>query len=272
MATIGSNRTTQKKENLWASNPVLRNLKKSVDNDLNTEVASYKGITVKCLVFLAMMIVGIVLASIIHNLNYPVIFLGENVSANIPEFIGGLASAVLLLVLSIVCVFLKKTIAFFGSLYCICFGFLYTFMANLFTEYKQAILLAIIVTISIFAAVVFAYMSGKIKVTSKFKQGVTIAVLALVISSVVILIGYFIPGLREISIFVSTNPVLCIIFSIIGIIIATLSLVKDVDTIHEIVENRMSVKFEWKTAFSLIFSLIWVFVEVLGLILDLIDN
>lgn len=254
MASTRLNNTTKKEEkNFLCSNPVLRNVKKSIGKDSDTEVASYKGIALKCLVFLVMMVIGVALATILHNLNYSTIYIDTNISANIAEIIGGVASSVLVLVLSIACIFLKKTIPFFGSLYCISFGFLYTFMANVLKEYREPILLAIIVTLSIFAAVVFAYMSGKVRLSSKFKQGITIAISALVISSIVIAIGFFIPGLREISMLVSTNPAICIAFSIIGIIIATLSLVKDVDTIHEIVENRMSAKLEWKTAFSLIF-------------------
>ncbi|MCI5655782.1 MAG: Bax inhibitor-1/YccA family protein [Candidatus Pseudoruminococcus sp.] len=273
MANTRLNSMTQQEEkNFFGSNPVLRNIKKSVGKDSGTEVASYKGITLKSLIFLAMILVGVVLASIIHSLNYQTIYLGEDIFATVPELIGSLVSAVLLLILSIVCIFLKKTIPFFGSLYCISFGYLYTSMANLFNGYREAILLAIVVTLSIFAAVVFAYMNGKIRVTSKFRQGVTVAIAALVISSVVIAIGFLIPGLKEISIFVATNPLLCIVFSIIGIIIATLSLVKDVDTIHQLVENKISAKFEWKAAFSLIFSLVWIFVEVLRLILAFKDN
>ncbi|GEM_PF-1285990 len=272
MASTRLNNTTKEEKTFFGSNPVLRNAKKSVYQDSGTESASYKGIALKCLIFLIMMIIGVALAMFLHNLNYSTIYIDDDISANTAEIIGGLASSVLVLALSIVCIFLKKTIPFFGSLYCISFGFLYAFMANIFKEYKEPILLAIIVTLSIFAAVVFAYMSGKIRLSSKFKQGITIAISALVISSVVIAIGFFIPGLREISVFISTNPALCIAFSIIGIIIATLSLVKDVDTIHEIVESRISAKVEWKIAFSLIFSLVWIFEEVLRLILAFKDN
>lgn len=272
MASTRLNNTTKEEKTFFGSNPVLRNAKKSVYQDSGTESASYKGIALKCLIFLIMMIIGVALAMFLHNLNYSTIYIDDDISANTAEIIGGLASSVLVLALSIVCIFLKKTIPFFGSLYCISFGFLYAFMANIFKEYREPILLAIIVTLSIFAAVVFAYMSGKIRLSSKFKQGITIAISALVISSVVIAIGFFIPGLREISVFISINPALCIAFSIIGIIIATLSLVKDVDTIHEIVESRISAKVEWKIAFSLIFSLVWIFEEVLRLILAFKDN
>ena len=141
MANTRLNSMTQQEEkNFFGSNPVLHNIEKSVGKDSGTEVASYKGITLKSLIFLAMILVGVVLASIIHSLNYQTIYLGEDIFATVPELIGSLVSAVLLSILSIVCIFLKKTIPFFGSLYCISFGYLYTSMANLFNGYREAIL------------------------------------------------------------------------------------------------------------------------------------
>lgn len=87
-------------------------MQKSVYQDSDTESASYKGIALKCLIFLIMMIIGVALAMFLHNLNYSTIYIDDDISANTAEIIGGLASSVLVLALSIVCIFLKKTIPF----------------------------------------------------------------------------------------------------------------------------------------------------------------
>ena len=128
---------------------------------------------------------------------------------------------------------------------------------------------AISLTLGILIALLFAYKTRIIKVTENFKLGVFAATMGLLI---VYLISYFM------SVFGGTglpimNPanasVLSIGFSIFVIVIASLNLVMDFDFIEKGVENGAPKYMEWYSAFGLLVTLIWLYVEILRLLAKL---
>ena len=128
---------------------------------------------------------------------------------------------------------------------------------------------AISLTLGILIALLFAYKTKIIKVTENFKLGVFAATMGLLI---VYLISYFM------SVFGGTglpimNPanasVLSIGFSIFVIVIASLNLVMDFDFIEKGVENGAPKYMEWYSAFGLLVTLIWLYVEILRLLAKL---
>jgi len=128
---------------------------------------------------------------------------------------------------------------------------------------------AISLTLGILIALLFAYKTKIIKVTENFKLGVFAATMGLLI---VYLISYFM------SVFGGTglpimNPanasVLSIGLSIFVIVIASLNLVMDFDFIEKGVENGAPKYMEWYSAFGLLVTLIWLYVEILRLLAKL---
>ena len=128
---------------------------------------------------------------------------------------------------------------------------------------------AISLNLGILIALLFAYKTKIIKVTENFKLGVFAATMGLLI---VYLISYFM------SVFGGTglpimNPanasVLSIGFSIFVIVIASLNLVMDFDFIEKGVENGAPKYMEWYSAFGLLVTLIWLYVEILRLLAKL---
>jgi uncharacterized YccA/Bax inhibitor family protein len=128
---------------------------------------------------------------------------------------------------------------------------------------------AISLTLGILIALLFAYKTKIIKVTENFKLGVFAATMGLLI---VYLISYLM------SVFGGTglpimNPanasVLSIGFSIFVIVIASLNLVMDFDFIEKGVENGAPKYMEWYSAFGLLVTLIWLYVEILRLLAKL---
>ena len=128
---------------------------------------------------------------------------------------------------------------------------------------------AISLTLGILIALLFAYKTKIIKVTENFKLGVFAATMGLLI---VYLISYFM------SVFGGTglpimNPanasVLSIGFSIFVIVIASLNLFMDFDFIEKGVENGAPKYMEWYSAFGLLVTLIWLYVEILRLLAKL---
>ena len=93
-----------------------------------------------------------------------------------------------------------------------------------------------------------------------------------VLSSLAVLILALIPATRPLVAFVTTNPLICIGFSVLGIIIATLFLLCDFETIRQVVENKLPKKYEWSAAFGLAFTVIWLYFKILDLLAKLTNT
>lgn len=128
---------------------------------------------------------------------------------------------------------------------------------------------AISLTLGILIALLFAYKTKIIKVTENFQLGLFAATAGI---AVVYLISFLM------SIFGGTglpimNPanasVLSIGFSLFVVVIASLNLVMDFDFIEKGVENSAPKYMEWYSAFGLLLTLIWLYVEILRLLAKL---
>lgn len=115
------------------------------------------------------------------------------------------------------------------------------------------------------------YTSGKIKATEKFKS-VTLALLLSTISiSILAFIGYLITATRGYVMIFAGNPIFDIAMSVIFIIIAALFLISDFQIIRETVENQRLKEYEWSVSFGLAFTVIWLYFNVLDLLIRIYD-
>ncbi|WP_292466421.1 Bax inhibitor-1/YccA family protein [Methanolobus sp.] len=127
---------------------------------------------------------------------------------------------------------------------------------------------AVFLTLGIFLALLFAYKSRIIKPTENFKLGVFAATAGI---AAVYIINLFL------SFFGSSIPVLqidnasplSIGISIFVIIIAALNLVLDFDFIESGVESHAPKYMEWYSAFGLLVTLVWLYIEILRLLAKL---
>ena len=131
------------------------------------------------------------------------------------------------------------------------------------SQYQGIVFNAVALTLGIFAAMLFLYRSGWIEVTQKFRMGVmaaTVGVGLVYIASIVL--GFF--GI-ELSL-ISGTGIYGIGFSLVIIVIASLNLVLDFDLIDKGAEAKAPLYFEWYTAFGLIITLVWLYMEILRLL------
>jgi uncharacterized YccA/Bax inhibitor family protein len=109
----------------------------------------------------------------------------------------------------------------------------------------------------------FAYRSGLIPVTQKFRMGVVAATGAIALFYIAeLLLGFF--GVRFASI--NGSGMLGIGFSVVVVIVAALNLVLDFDFIESGVRARAPKYMEWYSAFGLMVTLIWLYLEILRLL------
>lgn len=129
---------------------------------------------------------------------------------------------------------------------------------------------AISLTFGVFLALLMAYKSGLIKPSENFKLGVAAAtggiMLMYVITFVLRLFG------MEVSFLHGSSP-LSILISIGIVIVAALNLVLDFDFIENASARGTAPKYmEWFGAFGLLVTLVWLYVEILRLLMKLNDR
>lgn len=268
MSMLGQESKTD--TSVFMTNPVVKKLSKIEKKSDNH--ATYRGISMKCLFFIAMVLCGVALSLFLHNA-FPVIeeLTADGMYITIPEFVGVIAGFVLLIAGSVVASFVSAAAPVAGTVSCISIGLLISTVANVIDDYRGLVLLAFIITLALVLSMLFLFMSGRVTVTKKFRTVVYTLFITSVTSSILIIICYFIPVLRDTAEFVMTNPLISIVLSLFGVTIATLFLLVDFDTIQKTVENKLPKKYEWTAAFGLVFTIIWLYLEVLNL-LDILDN
>lgn len=131
------------------------------------------------------------------------------------------------------------------------------------SAYEGIIFNAVALTIGIFAAMFLIYRSGLISVTHKFRMGIVAATggVALVYFASIIL-SFFNINLS----LVTGTGMWGIGFSLLVIGIAALNLVLDFDLIDRGAEAGAPKYYEWYTAFGLIITLVWLYIEILRLL------
>ncbi|MBN2731266.1 MAG: Bax inhibitor-1/YccA family protein [Balneolaceae bacterium] len=131
------------------------------------------------------------------------------------------------------------------------------------SAYDGIIFNAVALTLGIFAAMLITYRSGLIEVTHKFRMGIVAATGGVVLVYFAsIILGFFGINLS----LVTGTGMWGIGFSLLVIVIAALNLVLDFDLIDRGAEAGAPKYFEWYTAFGLIITLVWLYIEILRLL------
>jgi uncharacterized YccA/Bax inhibitor family protein len=133
-------------------------------------------------------------------------------------------------------------------------------------QYPGIVIQAVGLTFGTCLALLLAYKSGLIRASENFKQGVVAATggiaLVYVVSIVLSLFKINMP-------FIFDNGLIGIGFSLFVVTIAALNLVLDFDFIEEGSRHRLPRYMEWYAAFGLMVTLIWLYIEILRLLIKL---
>ncbi|MFD2793357.1 Bax inhibitor-1/YccA family protein [Promicromonospora vindobonensis] len=122
---------------------------------------------------------------------------------------------------------------------------------------------AVLGTIATFAAALFLFKSGRVRVTPKFTRWLLIAVAGYAVFSLVnfglvmfgVLDGW---GMR--------SGWLGVVVGIVAVGLAAMMLILDFDSIKRGVEGGAPAKMAWAAAFGLLVTLIWLYIELLRLL------
>ncbi|MBR2891612.1 MAG: Bax inhibitor-1/YccA family protein [Bacilli bacterium] len=127
--------------------------------------------------------------------------------------------------------------------------------------------LALVITLAFFLGASVLYATGLVRVTTGFRRFLWITLLGVIISSVTIsIIGIFSPYIYDVFYGLGN---LSLVLAIISVLIAGAYSLITLDNAAKIVEAGLDKNFEWYAAFGIILNLIWLFYEVLRLIIIL---
>lgn len=166
-------------------------------------------------------------------------------------------------VLAMVIIFKKTTAPLLSPLYAAVEGFFLGVISALFNaQYPGIAFQAVCLTFGTLFCMLFLYRTGIIKVTQKFRMGVVAATGGIVLFYLVCMVmSMFGPT----SIMYSSGP-LSIGISVFIVIIAALNLALDFDFIEQGCQAGCPKYMEWYAAFSLLVTLVWLYLEILRLL------
>jgi uncharacterized YccA/Bax inhibitor family protein len=131
------------------------------------------------------------------------------------------------------------------------------------TRWPGVVTQAVIATFGVFAGMLVVYKTGAIRVTPKFTRWLVAALFGCLFLMIANLVAYiWLPdglGLR------SGGPA-AIIFSLIVIAVASLSLLTDFAMADEAIRRGAPAKFAWYIAFGLLVTVVWLYLEILRLL------
>lgn len=250
------------------TNPMIRKIIHI--EETSEDHATYSSIGNKCAFFLAMIIVGVLLFGLLQAASPSTsleIEEGMTITISVAALLAGVLFLLLFAIMPFVAMLIKKTIPVTGALYCMSVGYTISLLSLCIPEYQEAVDLALILTVAIVAAMALVYARGWIKVDEKFRNVAKILFFSSIGASILFPICTLIPQLRGAALLIAENPVISIVIALIYVVAAALFLLVDFNAIHMAVENKIPRKYEWIAAFGLSFSVIWLFLKVLDVIL-----
>lgn len=184
-----------------------------------------------------------------------------------PAMILTIGGAVVGLILGLITAFKATWAPYTAPFYAFCEGlFLGGISAICESMFSGIVIQAVMLTIGVFIALLMAYRSGLIRATENFKLGVVAATGAIglfyLVSMGLSFFGIQMPLLHD-------NGWMGIGLSLVIVVIAALNLVLDFDFIEKGAENKAPKYMEWYAAFGLIVTLVWLYLEILRLLMKL---
>ncbi len=181
-----------------------------------------------------------------------------------PLVIGGAIGG---FVVALITIFKKEWSPITAPIYALFEGlFLGAISAVFETSFPGIVLQAIMLTMGVFLCLLFVYKLGLVKATENFRLGIMAATGAVGLVYLIGFIGSFfgweIPYIHE-------SGWIGIGFSLVVVVIAALNLVLDFDFIEHGVENNAPKYMEWFASFGLILTLVWLYLEILRLLMKL---
>ncbi|MFO7789628.1 MAG: Bax inhibitor-1/YccA family protein [Bacteroidota bacterium] len=171
-------------------------------------------------------------------------------------------------ILALATIFSPKTAHITAPLYALAQGVVMGAVSQMYNNFYDGIVQqAILLTIAVFLLMLLLYRTGTLKATPKFRRGVFIATGAVA----VVYLFHWIAGMFGGSgiPMINDSGLTGIVFSLVIVGIAAFNLIIDFDNISRGEEYGAPKRYEWYSAFALMVTLIWLYLEILRLLAKL---
>ena len=275
MTTIAREHKTTART-LLHPNPVLRHLSKAGERGM-TDAATYTGVAAKTCIFLALTVLGmiaqlLVSAAYANAPAWQTLTFYEKFTVTLTLNETAILGAVLLggFAAEMVGIFGRKTIPVTGCLYAASQGYVISFLVfKVLKGFEYLGLEALLLTVAVVAGMSWLYTSGKVRVCGKFRTVLYSLVIGSIALGVMTFLGSLIPFTRPYVQGIFENPALAIGLDVLGIVLASLFLISDFSMIDTCVREGYAKEYEWTAAFGLIFTVIWLYLRILELVIRL---
>ena len=139
------------------------------------------------------------------------------------------------------------------------------------TSYPGIVMQAVGLTLVVTMVMYVLYKTRIIKVTQKFRSVITIATISIGVFYLIQWIAFSIFK-TTIGAFTMASTPLGIGFSVVVVCLAALNLLLDFDMIEKGAEKKAPKFMEWYSAFGLLVTLVWLYLEILRLLSKLKDR
>ncbi|GIG28901.1 Bax inhibitor-1/YccA family protein [Cellulomonas marina] len=172
-----------------------------------------------------------------------------------------LGGAVVGLVLGLVNAFKREPSPALISIYAVAQGLFLGGISSLFNAQWQGIVVqAVLATFCVFAASLFLFSSGRVRVTPKFQKVLLVGLVGYLLFAVVNVV-LSLTGVGNLR-----TGALGLVVGLIAVVLGAMSLIVDFDSIQRGVRKGVPAKYSWSAAFGLLVTLIWLYLELLRLI------
>lgn len=167
-------------------------------------------------------------------------------------------------VLALVTTFRPHWAKYSASLYAMCQGFaLGGISAVMEMKYPGIAMQAVALTLGTLFSMLTLYKTKVIQATEKFKSVVFVATMAI---GVVYLAGWLLSFFNRSIPYIHESGMIGIGFSLFVVGIAALNLIMDFDFIERNASQGVAKYMEWYSAFSLMVTIVWLYIEILRLL------
>lgn len=217
--------------------------------------ATYKGVGLKIVYFLMITIVSAFFGLLLVNY-FPNLFIVLLVVSIFTGFI----SAILAMS--------KFKLSFvFGTIYCVGEGMFLGVVSMLAEAALPGIIASVVAaTLAVVVSCGLLFLTGLVKVNSKFNKFLLTAMFGFLISLLLIsILGWI--GLIDTSGFVLNLGI-----SAISVLLASFVLISDMEQARQLVENAGPKACEWMVAFGIAYAVLWIYIELLRLAIIIFGN
>ncbi len=276
MTTLSRENKPNPTRTLFHSNPVLTRMSKITERS-DTHAASYAGISAKTCYFLLVTLAGMLVQLLVKaSLSAEPVWQTVKVFNKFTVTLSQKETVILGIVLGagliaeLVGIFAHKTIPVTGTLYSASQGYFISFLVfNVLKGYEYLGLEALLLTVAVVAVMSWLYTSGKIQANRKFHMILLSLLLGSVCFGVLTFIMSLIPATRSYVQAMMQNSVLMIALDVVGLVIAALFLISDFTVIDNCVKEGYPKEYEWSAAFGLVFTVIWIYLKILDILIRL---